>query len=51
VGDARPWAAFATWAALLAQGGVVVLVDERWSTDAGLTAATTTNELEFELLL
>jgi SAM-dependent methyltransferase len=34
-----PEAAFARWVELLKPGGVVVLVEGRWHTDAGLTAA------------
>lgn len=34
-----PVAAFQRWAALLAPGGVVVLVEGNWATGAGLTAA------------
>ena len=34
-----PVAAFATWVELLAPGGVMVLVEGRWGTGAGLTAS------------
>lgn len=34
-----PVAAFARWVALLKPGGLVVLVEGRWGTGAGLTAA------------